>query len=217
MSTQANPSTEAKVEVSAKIKAAILAVVKAETAREIALDNYRNVAKSEAVRLGLSDKKALTAILFASGDTDARRVSEVVGFVFPASDSARKELDKVAEHNAKQTDIKKRIPKEVVLALQRDKTGKLTVEKAKANLAANKRADGSERQPGGKTKQTATPDEKKTAAEIEEELGNLFAAALNFGKKHGYDIDDCTAVFEVQAEAVFPAEDKDDDDEGDKD
>ena len=87
----------------------------------------RNVAKSETVRLALADKKALTAVLFASGLNDARTVSELVGFVFPASESAKVELEKVMAQNAKQTDPKKRIAKPVIMALQRDKTGKLTL------------------------------------------------------------------------------------------
>lgn len=208
MATNANPAPEAKVEVSAKIKAAVQSVVKAESGLAVALDNYRNVAKSECVRLALEDKKALTAILFASGDTDARRVSEIVGFVFPAMPSARKELDKAMAINAKETDNKKRIPKPVLLALQRDKTGKLTLEAA---IKEHKASATGTRTPGGETNQTAT--KKKTAKEIEEELENLIAAALNFAKANEYDLDDFNNLVETQAKSIMADDDDDEEDE----
>lgn len=204
MATNTTPEPTTAIQPSTKLASAINAVVKAEGSLAVALDNYRNVAKSETVRLGLEDKKALTAILFASGDGDARRVSEIVGFVFPASESAHKELDKAMEKNAKETDAKKRIAKPVILALQRDKTGKLTLEQA---IKAYK--DGSTRQPGGQTNQTNKgKDKKKTPAEIEEELGNLCAAALNFAKANEYDLDDFHAVCEAQEEAVYAEEEE---------
>lgn len=201
MATNANPAPAEKVEVSAKIKAAVQAVVKAESGLAVALDGYRNVAKSETVRLGLEDKKALTAILFASGDTDARRVSEIVGFVFPAMPSARKELDKAMAINAKETDNKKRIPKPVLLALQRDKSGKLTLEAA---IKEHKASASGTRTPGGETNQTTT--KKKSAKEIEDELGNLISAAMNFAKVNEYDLDDFNAVVETISETIFAEE-----------
>lgn len=208
MATNTTPEPAATIQPSTKLASAINAVVKAEGSLAVALDNYRNVAKSETVRLGLEDKKALTAILFASGDGDARRVSEIVGFVFPASESARKELDKAMEKNAKETDAKKRIAKPVILALQRDKTGKLTLEAA---IKAHK--DGATRQPGGQTNQTEEKKKKKTPAEIEEELGNLCAAALNFAKANEYDLDDFHAVCEAQEQAVYAEEEEEEETE----
>lgn len=208
MSTNASTTEKETVSVSAKVKAAIQAVVKAEGGLAIALDNYRNVAKSETVRLGLEDKKALTAILFASGDTDARRVSEIVGFVFPASDSPsiRKELDKAMEVNAKETDNKKRIAKPVLLALQRDKTGTLTLAKA---IADHKAGTTQTRTPGGQTNQT-TPAKakKKTAEEIEAELEAMIQLAMKFAKENGYDAADFAAVSEAQSEEVFKEEEE---------
>lgn len=210
MSANANPTPSATVNVSVKLKEAIQAVIKAELGVSVALDKYRNVARSETVRLALSDKKALTAVLFASGDTDARRVSEIVGFVFPKSESARKELDKAMERNAKESDPKKRIAKGVILALQRDDTGKLTLEKA---LAEHKATLSGTRTPGGQTNQTEpVKPRKKTAAEIEAELQSLVDAALKFGKANGYDDEDLTQVFEDRLAEAFPADDADGDD-----
>lgn len=217
MSTNANPAPAASVQISPKLKAAISAVTKAEVGLAVAMDSYRNTAKSETTRLALADKKALTAVLFASGDTDARRVSEIVGFVFPASDSARKELDKALAINAKQTDNKKRIAKPVILALQRDKTGKLTLEKAIEEHKAKGQLGDSTRTPGGKTDQTdKAKAKKKTAAEIEEELGNLFAAALNFAKANGYDAADAAQVCEDQSAIIFADDDEDEDEDNDE-
>lgn len=204
MATNVTSAPSEKVQSSPKLATAISAYQKAIVGAEIALDTLRNTAKSETVRLALADKKALTAVLFASGLSDARTVSELVGFVFPASDSAKAELEKVMTTNAKQTDPKKRIAKPIIMALQRDKTGKLTLEKA---IAAHKL----ERTPGGKTDPTTKAKTKKTAKEIEEELASLFAAALAFGKEQGYDEDDCTQVFEDQRTEAFPADDAEDD------
>lgn len=213
MATTSAPAPEEtekpKVSVSAKIAKAVQAVIAAEGGLAIALDGYRNVAKSETVRLGLEDKKALTAILFASGDTDARRISEIVGFVFPASDSARKELDKAMEKNAKTEDPKKRIAKPVILALQRDKTGKLTLEKAIADFKAGKK---DERAPGGKTDQVEK-GKKKTPKQIEEDLGNLIAAAMAFAKENGYDAADFNAVAEPLADEIFSDEEEEETEE----
>ena len=211
MSTNANPAPTEKVTPSVKLAAAIQTLIKAEVQTAIARDAVLNVAKSETVRLAIADKKALTMLLFASGLTDARTVSEVVGFVFPASDSARKELDKAMEANAKQTDPKKRIAKPVILALQRDKTGKLTLEKALKEHTLS-------RQPGGKTDPTEKAKAKKpTAKEVEEELGNLLAAAIAYGKEHGYDNDDLNQVWEDSTAAAFTDDEADETEEDDKD
>lgn len=203
MSTTNATATEVvAVQPSTKITAAINACIKADVARDIAIDNYRNVAKSEAVRLSLTDRKALTAVLFASGDKDARRVSEIVGFVFPANDSARKELDKAMEHNATQTDPKKRIKKDVILALQRDKEGTLTL---KAALEAAKKKETLTRQPGGSQNQT---EKKKplTAKEQEEEIETIISSLVKKAVQYEYDEKDIAQMIEDAFEAVAKAD-----------
>lgn len=171
---------------------------------EVAFDNVRSTAKSETTKLGWT-KEMLTAQLLDAG-LNAARASEVAGFVFPRHAAAREHLDAALAMNAKQTDLKKRIAKPVILALQRDKEGTLTLEAAIADHKAKQSLGGATRTPGGQTNQTATTEKKKTPAEIEEELKNLFCAALNFGKKNGYDQDDCNAVNEEAVTIVFPAE-----------
>lgn len=213
MSTNTTPAPTEKTKVNPAILSAVQALAKAETARDIAFDKVRNVAKTETVKHGYTDKQ-LTSLLLDAGLNPAR-ASEVKGFVFPAHSAARKELDKAMELNAKQTDAKKRVAKEVILALQRDKDGTLTLDKA---IAAHKAKNTLTRTPGGATDQTAPaatkPAKAKTAEEIEAELTALFAAALKFAKANGYDEADSAAVMEEAAKEVF-AEDEDEDEKED--
>lgn len=197
-----------------KVNVAIVAAVKAfsdtATKLEIAFDNVRNVAKAQTVKLGYTEKQ-LTGLLIEAG-LPAARASEVKGFVFPAHQAARKELDKAMEINAKQTDNKKRVAKDVILALQRDKEGKLTLEKA---IAAHKAKGTLSRSPGGETDQTAKPASKKakTAEEIEAELLALYTAANTFAKDNGYDEKDSAAVFEESVQTVFSDDAEESEDE----
>lgn len=225
MSTSASEAPAAAVVASIKLTAAINQCVKCDTASEIALDNYRKVSKSEAVRLALTDRKALTAVLFASGDKDARRVSLMVAFVFPASADARKELDAAMEHNANVSDPKKRIPKDVISALASKKhnpDGKLTL--VAALKAHNESKAALTRTPAGKTDQTASVTDKaktkkKTANEIEEELKSMLQAACRFAVEQGYDLDDLTAILEEAdvAPAIFKGDTEDTDADADAD
>lgn len=188
------PAPKANPAINTAVSAYTTAVVKL----DIAFDNVRNVSKSQTVKHGYTEKQ-LTALLLDAGLPPAR-ASEVKGFVFPAHSAARKELDKAMEHNAKQTDAKKRIPKEAILALQRDKTGNLTVDAA---VKEHKAKQTLTRTPGGKTDPTATTTKKKkkTAEEIEEELTNLYCTAINFAIANDYDENDRRAVVE-EAEKI---------------
>lgn len=205
MSTTVNETESVKV--NPKINSAVAAYASAEVKLDVAFDNVRNVAKSETVKHSYTDKQ-LTSLLLEAGLNPAR-ASEVKGFVFPAHNAARKELDRAMEMNAKQTDAKKRIAKPVILALQRDKEGTLTLEQA---IADHKAKDTFTRTPGGATNQSEKKDKAKTPEEIEEHLGNLCAAALNYAKANDYDIADFHAVCEVQEEIIYaesePAEEE---------
>lgn len=211
MATQPTTAPAESVKANPAINTVVSAYTGALVKLDIAFDNVRNVSKKETVKHGYTEKQ-LTALLLDAGLPPAR-ASEVKGFVFPAHSAARKELDKAMEHNAKQTDAKKRIPKEAILALQRDKTGELTVAKA---IEAHKAKNTLTRTPGGSTDQTEK-GKKKTPEQIEEDLTNLFIAALKFGKENGYDQADCAAVMESAAETVFPDDGDKDDAAGDND
>lgn len=200
MATQPAPTESATVKANPAITTAIQAYTGALVKLDIAFDKVRNVSKSETVKHGYTEKQ-LTALLLDAGLPPAR-ASEVKGFVFPAHSAARKELDKAMAHNANQTDAKKRIPKEAILALQRDKTGELTVAAA---VEEHKKKNTLTRTPGGKTDPTPDKKKKKSAEEIEEELKTLFIAALKFGKENGYDPEDNGAVMEDAAKEVFTA------------
>lgn len=210
MSTNTATNVAAATKVSTVLRTAISTLLKKEGEVEVALDNVRSVAKTETTKGGWT-KEMLTAQLLDSGLNPAR-ASEVCGFVFPRHAAAREHLDAALAANAKETDLKKRIAKPVILALQRDKEGTLTLEQAIADHKAKSSALAPTRTPGGQTNQTtpATATKKKTAAEIEDELKNLVIAALKFGKENGYDVADISAVMEDAATEVFPAEGEDD-------
>lgn len=210
MSTNTATNVAAATKVSTVLRTAISTLLKKEGEVEVALDNVRSVAKTETTKGGWT-KEMLTAQLLDSGLNPAR-ASEVCGFVFPRHAAAREHLDAALAANAKETDLKKRIAKPVILALQRDKEGTLTLEQAIADHKAKSSALAPTRTPGGQTNQTttATTTKKKTAAEIEDELKNLVIAALKFGKENGYDVADISAVMEDAATEVFPAEGEDD-------
>lgn len=205
MATQPTPTPAETVKTNPAINTAVSSYTGALVKLDIAFDNVRNVSKAQTVKHGYTEKQ-LTSLLLDAGLPPAR-ASEVKGFVFPAHSAARTQLDKAMEHNAKQTDAKKRIPKEAILALQRDKTGELTVAKA---IEQHKAKNTLTRTPAGETQQTQSKgkEKKKTAEEIEEELTNLFIAALKFGKENGYDAADNAAVMEAASETVFPAEEE---------
>jgi len=205
MATTTNPAPAATTKTSVKLTSAIGAYQKAVVGAEIALDTLRNTAKAESVRLSLTDGKMLTLLLFACGLSDPRTVSEVSQFVFPKHEAARVQLDRVMEHNCKQTDPKKRIAKPVTMALQRDKTGTLTLEAA---LAAHKAGNTLSRQPGGQTNQTvsAKPVKKKTQKEIEDDAVTQIIAILKSLAQDEYDEADCMAVFDraIKESKLFP-------------
>lgn len=206
--TTANTTTAvaAATKVSTAVKTAVQTLLKKDGEAAVALDAVRSVAKTETTKNGWT-KEMLTAQLLDSG-LDASRASEIAGFVFPRHAAAREHLDAALAQNAKQTDLKKRIAKPVILALQRDKEGTLTLEQAIKDHAA-KSTGLAARTPGGQTNQTATtPAKKKTAAEIEEELKTLCIAALKFGKANDYDAADIAAVMEDAATEVFPADEE---------
>ena len=212
MATNANPTPSETVKPSKVLTTCISAIVAKEAEVTLLYDKYKVTAKAETVRLGLSDRKALTAVLYASGDKDARRISEVVGFVFPANAENRKVIDEVMQKNADEKNPNKRIKRDVVLALQRAKEP-LTLKQAEKLVAEKK---GETRAPGGETKQVETKKKKLTPAQVEEELGKRFDSALEYGKEHGYDSADCAAVMEARAAEVFEDEDEADADEDDE-
>lgn len=215
MSTNTATNVAAATKVSTVLRTAISTLLKKEGEVEVALDNVRSVAKTETTKGGWT-KEMLTAQLLDSGLNPAR-ASEVCGFVFPRHAAAREHLDAALAKNAKETDLKKRIAKPVILALQRDKKGTLTLEQAIADHKAKSSALGATRTPGGQTNQTTTTTaattKKKTATEIEEELKNLFCAALNFAKANGYDEVDSQAVMEESVSIVFTTADADGEDD----
>lgn len=220
MSTTATAAApEATVVVNPKISKAVAELIKKETAASVAFDNLRTVSLRESVANSYT-KKQLTAMLLELM-SDPARASEVAGFVFPNHSAARAELDKALAFNAKQTDAKKRISKQIILALQRDNDGTLTLEKAIENAKKP-----SERTPGGETNQTTTsttaPATTTTPATsgsgtpvldttppvtpvlVDDRIGDFFAAGLNLGKANGYDEADLTAIFEGWILQIFP-------------
>ncbi len=217
MSTTSASAPEVTVYESAAVKKVVQAFNTTQAKLAVQFDAIRNTAKTEAVKNGWNDKKKLTALLLDLG-LDAARTSEVVGFVFPAHSAARAELDKAMEINSKVTDQKERIAKPVILALQRDKEGTLTLEKAIEQHKAATTAGRAARTPEANAGTAATPPQvasvQKTPKQIEDELGNLFAAALAFGKKHDYDAADCAAVFEEWSSKVFPETEASEEGEG---
>lgn len=206
MGINANPAPAETVKSSVKLASCISAILAKEAEVTLLYDKYRVTAKAEATRLGLTDRKGLTAVLYASGDTDARRISNIVAFVFPANAENRAVIDKIMETNATAKDPNKRIAKEVLLEVQKSKEP-ITLEKAKKIVAANKAGT---RKPGGETDQT---DKKKKKQNPDKVLGEMLTAALTFAKENGYDMADFQAVLETANAEV----DIDEDDEKDKD
>lgn len=197
------------MKASPKIQAVLVSIGKKESEMLALLDTYRNLAKSESVRLGITDRKTLTAFLVTCGDKDGRRVSEVAQFVFPNNEANRAVLDKVAEINANTTDNKKRIKKEVVMTIQRAKEP-ITLKEAQAIVAAK---DIFTRQPGGKTDQTTSAKAKakpKTAKEIDDAFKTSIAALVKEMLAEEYTQEDIegmvTAEIEKQAEADAEAD-----------
>lgn len=186
MSQSTTVSPSAAAFVSAKVTKAVQIVVAALQKADAAMDSLRQIAKSECLANKISDKKPLTALLLTAG-LDASRASEVAGFVFPASEGARKELDKALAINLAAKQPKDRIAKPIVLALQRDKTGTLTLEAAKAAHVPQR----SPRLPGDATPTaTPTPTKPKTPKEIEEGYYNTLSAMAKDARENGYDEED---------------------------
>lgn len=212
MSTNATPAPTEAIKANPVLTKSIGAYITAAGKLEIARDNMNTSAKSEAVKHGY-DKKSLTAILFASGLSDARTVSEVVGFVFPKNAENRATLDKVIEENAKQTDNKLRISKPVQLAIQRSEVP-LTIEEAKAKVEASKSAGRAANPPGGVEHRDTTgaskPAAPLTAKEQEQKVMDALSAAASLAKSYGYDRNDFDQTLEAwQAEyqsAILPPE-----------
>lgn len=195
--------------------------------------------KTEAVRLGFTTSKEVSALVDLtnakvlanaekdkSGITlddilDARDKSEIANYVFPPGGAAaRAELDKIDEHNASQTDNKKRISKKVAKVLFQKKTnpdGKLTLEEAQKLVnPTGLKATTTTRTPGGQTNQTATTptgkEKKKTAKEIEDERVTALIAIFKAAALDEYSQDDCDSLVQRAYDEgeIFP-EDEDED------
>lgn len=212
MATNANPTPNEIVKSSPKIKACIIDIVNSEAQTALLYDKYKATAKAEAVRLGITDRGTLTALLKLSGDNDARRMSIVAGFVFPANPANRAQLDKATEINANAKDANKRVSQDVMRELQSSKVP-LTIAEAKAAVE-KKKAEKSERSPGGKTNQTESskPTGKLTPAKIEAHLNGLIDAVVAYGNEHEYDLDDLTAMLEARFAAADAEGDENEED-----
>lgn len=212
MATNATPAPAETVKASKVLTSCISAIIAKEAEITLLYDRYKVSAKAEATRLGLTDRKGLTAVLYASGDKDARRISEVVGFVFPANAENRKVIDAAMDANAAEKNPNKRIKRDVILAMQRAKEP-ITLKEAEKLVAEKSTAT---RAPGGETSQvekTTAKPKKLTPAQVEEALGALFDAALLYGKEHGYDAADCAAVMEARSAEIFESSEEEEESE----
>jgi len=223
MATNANPAPTPAPKTSEKLSGVITKINTLETKfqKELAvfMDSYRITAKAETVRLGIADRRQLTAFLMTCGDLNGSRVSKVAAFVFPACAENRKTLDKIMETNSKETNPNKRVSREVLEKIASAKEP-MSIEQAKAAIAKP-----SERAPGGETNQT----EKKSATKPksikarENDAVTTLIAILKELVEEEYDETDCRAVverafaeselFDEEEEEESEDEESDDDDD----
>lgn len=216
MATNANPAPTETVKSSPKLKTCISALISNEAEKALLYDNYKATAKTEAVRLGITDRGTLTALLKLSGDSDNRRMSIVAAYVFPTFAGNRAVLDKATETNKAEKNPNKRISQDVMREIASSKVA-LTVPEAK-KLVEKKKAEKGERAPGGKTDQTDKASDKAKKKNPDKHLTALLVEALTFAKENEYDMADFQSILEIaNAEVELPEQDSDDDDEDESD